>query len=132
MQFVVGGEEQSPTLPVLSGVPQGPGPVLGPLLFLIYIDNVTSQISPLRKLILFADEISLYTIIRSLLDYLALQENVSSIAAWVTNNHLALNADKCCCMLFSKKRQPTSPPLSLNIDGYQLAMVKLTKYLGFC
>ena len=128
MHFVVGGGEQSPALPVLSGVPQGS--VLGPLFFLIYIDNVTGQISPLSKLILFADDISLYRIIRSSLDYLALQEDVSSIAAWVTDNYLALNVDKCCCMLFSKKRQPTSPPLSLNIDGCELAMVKQTKYLG--
>ena len=108
--LLLGGGEQSPALPVLSGVPQGS--VLGPLLFLIYIDNVTGQISPLSKLILFADDISLYRIIRSLLDYLALQEDVSSIAAWVTDNYLALNVDKYCCMLFSKKRQTTSPPLS--------------------
>ena len=33
-------------------------------------------------------------------------------------------------MLFSKKRQPTFPPLSLNIDGCELAVVKQTKYLG--
>ena len=84
MQLVVG--EQSPALPVLSGVPQVS--VLSPLLFLIYIDNVTGQISPLSKLILFADDISLHRIIRSLLDYLALQEDVSSVAVWVTDNYL--------------------------------------------
>ena len=85
-QFVVVSGEQSPVLPVLSGVPQGS--VLGPLLFLIYINDVTYYISDLSKVTLFADDITLYRTICSILDYLALQEDITSIATWVTENLL--------------------------------------------
>ena len=128
MQFVVVNGEQSPVLPVMSGVPQGS--VLGPLLFLIYINDVTCRISDLSKITLFADDITLYRTICSILDYLALQEDITSIATWVTENCLSLNADKCCCMLFSKKRLHSAPPVPLHVDGRDLSMVSQTKYLG--
>ena len=54
---VVGGEESS-MLPVVSGVPQGL--LSGPLLFLIYINDIVTCISPSSKLALFADDIALY------------------------------------------------------------------------
>ena len=65
----------------------------------------------------------------SILDYLALQEDITSIATWVTENCLSLNADKCCCMLFSKKRLHSVPPVPLHVDGRDLSMVSQTKYL---
>ena len=68
--------------------------------------------------------------VQSILDYLALQDDITLIATWVTENYLSLNADKCCCMLFSKKRIHSSPPVSLHVDGRELGMVKQTKYLG--
>ena len=119
MQFVVVSGEQSPALPVLSGIPQGS--VLAPLLFLIYI---TSHISPLSKVTLFADDITFYRTIQSILDYLTLQDDITSIATWVTENYLSLNADKCCYMLFSKKRIHSSPPVSLHVDGRELSILE--------
>ena len=127
MQFVVVNGEQSPVLPVLPGVPQGS--VLGPLLFLIYINVVTCRISDLNKIILFADDITLYRTICSILDYLALQEDITSIATWVTENCLSLNADKCCYILFSKKRLHSARSVPLHVDGRDLSMVNQAKYL---
>ena len=57
-QVVVVDGETSEELSVLSGVPQGS--VLGPLLFLVYINEVSSQVSDGSFAVLFADDIALY------------------------------------------------------------------------
>ena len=57
-QFVVVDGSASTSLQVLSGVPQGS--VVGPLLFVIYINDVVQQISSRSKSNLFADDIALY------------------------------------------------------------------------
>ena len=60
-------------LPVISGVPQGS--ILGPLLFIMYINNVVATISPGSEINMFADDIALYQIITSPNDYAILQES---------------------------------------------------------
>jgi len=69
-KVVIGGEE-SATIPVTSGVPQGS--VLGHLLFLIYIDDITRiSLSEGTKLVLYADDMLLYRKIDHPEDYVAL------------------------------------------------------------
>ena len=101
-QLVVVGGEQSSVLPVLSGVPQGS--VLGPLLFLIYINEVVFQVSPGSTMSLFADDMALYRPISSATDYSILQCDISAIATWIKNNCLSLQPSKCCYMLISRKK----------------------------
>ena len=69
-QVVAVGGAQSHSVPVISGVPQGS--VLGPLLFLVYINDVTTVVSTPSKLSLFADDMSLYRTISSPADYTVL------------------------------------------------------------
>ena len=129
-QVVAVGGEQSSAVAVVSGVPQGS--VLGPLLFIIYIDNITSQISSTSTISLFADDIALYRTIRSPADYVVLQADITAITVWIENdNHLKLNVDKCCLMLVSREHtlSLTPPPLFIHGDS-QLQQVNSVKYLG--
>ena len=74
---VLDGAESDP-LPVISGVPQGS--ILGPLLFLTYIDKVTNLIRS-SNIILYADDIALYLPIKEQSDYSQLQEDVTSLSS---------------------------------------------------
>ena len=127
-QLVVVGGEQLSTLSVISGVPQGS--VLGPLLFLIFIDEIASQISPGSTISLFADEITLYRPIHSVLDYHMLQIDVTAIVSWIINSLLSLQPAKCFYVVISRKRSTKSPPPPIIVQDTPLSLVDSVKYLG--
>ena len=85
----------------VSGVPQGS--VLGPLLFVTYINNVTTTISLDSKINMFADDMALYRIKRSPDDYAIVQVDIGCISSFMANKLLEFNANKCCIMLISRK-----------------------------
>ena len=76
---------------VLSGVPQGS--VIGPLLFLIYINDLCSvDLSSGYRVTMYADDIILmYKPIQCMEDYTALQKDINCISDWVNINHLQFN-----------------------------------------
>ena len=125
-QSVVVGGEESPVLPVISGVPQGS--VLGPLLFIIFINEIAHQISSGSSISLFADDIALYRPILSDMDFSTLQRDVNAIVTWINISLLSLQPAKCCSMLVSR-RSPRSPP-SFLVQGTPLSHVSSVKYLG--
>ena len=127
-QYVVVDGSCSPTLQVISGVPQGS--VLGPLLFSIYLNDVAECISGGSKINLFADDIALYRTITSPDDYLALQSDVNAINSCLAAKHLTLNSQKCCYLFISRKRTSSIPPPCLNMGNLPLAHVSKYKYLG--
>ena len=84
-QRVVVDGKSSDTISVDSSVPQGS--VLGPLLFLIYIDtNLSSKVS------IYADDMMLLKTIQSSADYADMQNDIDSLNNWVTANHLAFSS----------------------------------------
>ena len=128
-QAVVLDGAQSVTLPVVSGVPQGS--VLGPFLFLIYIDKVSSSVTNGSKLAMYADDIVLYRSVSTWVDFSLIQQDISSISNWISDNYLVLNVAKCCYVIFSKKRCGSTPSVPLHLgNNILLERRDQIKYLG--
>ena len=101
-QCVVVHGSTSQLVPVLSGVPQGS--VLGPLLFLSFINNLCHiPFSSGSKLVLYADDTSVYKPIDSKHDFEAFQGDINKIYDWFTTNFLQANAMKTKAMVISTK-----------------------------
>ena len=84
---------------VKSGVPQGS--VLGPILFLVFINDLPDAIK--NKLIkLFADDAKLYNVSTSLEDCVQLQQNLDSLIKWSSEWSLRVNPEKCKVLHLSK------------------------------
>ena len=79
------------TVPVLSGEPQGS--VLGPILFLIFINNLLDNIR--SSVCLFAHDCALYRDIYQIQDCLTLQEVLTSLGQWKTDWQMKFNVAKC-------------------------------------
>jgi len=125
---VVDGASSVP-VPVLSGVPQGS--MLGPLLFLTYINQVTAlNLSEGTHMAVYADDILLYKPITCKEDYASLQSDIGAIHKSITTCHLTLNPSKCKHLIMSRKRQPLLPPTGLCLNGEVLELVDRYRYLG--
>ena len=111
-------------VPVYSGVPQGS--VLGPLLFILHINDlpnvVTSQVR------LFADDCLLYRPIRSVVDQEGLQRDLEALEQWATTWGMIFNANKCYLMNITRTRNHLDHNYSLN--NHILQTVTREKYLG--
>ena len=104
--------------------------MLGPLLLLSYIDDITSlELSRGTKLTLYADDMLLYKTIASDRDYIELQEDIQ-IHDWSQKNLMQFNVTKCKCMLISRKRSRSNAPPPLFLNQQPLEFVQSCKYLG--
>ena len=86
-QFVVVNGAHSCSVPVTSGVPQGS--VLGPTLFLLFINDIVD--TPNSQLRLFADETVLYRAIKSPTDHQVLQEDLLNLTDWASRWQMKFN-----------------------------------------
>ena len=99
-QFVCVDGCISNKLSVLSDVPQGS--VLGPLLFICYINDIATAISSDSEINMFADDIALYCVIKTRMDYVHLQNDINSISSCLEQKHLRFNTAKCKIMFISR------------------------------
>ena len=124
-QAIVLDSESSSSLPVTSGVPQGT--VLGPILFLVYINDLPECIK-YSKVWLFADDCILYRQIDSQPDCKKLQEDLDTLQCWEDMWLMSFNASKCNTMWVTSSSKPIS--FSYSIYNTTLENVPYTKYLG--
>ena len=123
-QRVVVDGEASPRVYVKSGVPQGT--VLGPLLFLLYINDITVGLkSDIR---LFADECVLYRTINSPEDAAMLQYDLNTLVQWSNTWQMSFNASKCSLLRIHKKKAPLQT--SYTMLEHTLNTVQHHPYLG--
>jgi len=120
---VLDGQVSSESL-VTSGVPQGT--VLGPLLFLVYINDLPTRVSSTVRM--FADDCLLYREVHSVQDTKRLQDDLDSLQAWEHDWLMEFNPSKCEAITFTKKTKPVRTKYKLH--DQILATVSSARYLG--
>ena len=124
----------STLLPISTGVPQGS--ILGPLLFIIYINDICSVSSHFYP-ILYADDT---TLISTLCVFhseanrasAAINTELRTIKVWLDSNKLSLNTQKTKYMIFHSVNYPNNrlPDLALHIDNVPIEKVAYFDFLG--
>ena len=141
MQCTEIGDTQSKLSFIKHGVPQGS--ILGPLLFLLYINDIVMS-SPVFKFILFADDTSLFYSHKNKHDAVdILNSELSKISQWLAANKLSLNVSKSKLLVFSNKKPNKNKPANnhnisdddvdvfkLSLNGEPLKEAEWAKYLG--
>jgi hypothetical protein len=127
-QFTTYNGSNSSISNVKCGVPQGS--ILGPILFLLYINDL-GTVSKLLSPIMFADDSNLFISGKNLLDISnTLNQELPLLIEWLRANRLSLNVDKTHVMIFGKKNITSLPPIDIKINGKSLTILEKTKFLG--
>ena len=107
------------------------GSVLGPLLFLLYINDIFSS-SKILSFILFADDTNIFFHHHNLTELsLIVNHELSLVSTWLKVNKLTLHPDKTKFILFHPSRKKLDlNDLNINIDHNSIARVQSTKFLG--
>ena len=122
-QKVIIDGQSSSSSSVISGVPQGT--VLGPLLFLSYINNLPDRVS--SDVRLFADDLILYRPINSPVDCDILQWDIDALCNWEETWQMKFNTSKCFIMHVT--HQKNFPPHDYHMNNIILQKVDHHPYL---
>ena len=123
-QRVLIGGESSEEAPVTSGVPQGS--VLGPALFLVFINDLPEQVKSSVRL--FADDTIVYHNIKDTKDCEELQQDLLELERWETEWQMEFHPDKCNIIRVTRSKNPIM--FNYQLRGHQLEVVTDAKYLG--
>ena len=127
-QFVFVNGESSEVKDILCGVPQGS--VLGPLLFLLYINDLPN-VSEKLMFYLFADDTNIYFESKSLnLLEKVVNEELKHLSLWLKVNRLALNIQKTNFLIFRSYKKPMTQNVTIKLDKKALMQKDNIKYLG--
>ncbi len=127
-QYVALNGKISTEKSVQIGVPQGS--VLGPILFLLFVNDLPSIVSN-TQCNMFADDTLFYCSGSNISDIQeCLQKDIDKVVKWLTENKLTLNVDKCCTMAISHPHKVADKSLKIIINNQQIENVSNCKYLG--
>jgi hypothetical protein len=113
---------------ITSGVPQGS--ILGPILFLLYINDI-QNCSRIVSIILFADDTNIFyshTCLKKLNEIM--QTEIKKISDWLNTNILSLNTTKTKFMLFRSSKRKQKHNITISINNEKIKQVKSTTFLG--
>ena len=116
----------SACMPVQSGVPQGT--VLGPLFFLIYINDISLNLTPGTEIRLFADDSLLYRRINTHNDTVILQKDLDQLQTWEEKWKMEFHPQKCQLLRVTNKKKIIKE--NYKIHDVTLEETDAAKYLG--
>lgn len=125
-QVVIQGVKSAPEK-IISGVPQGS--VLGPLLFIIYINDLADVFPPNVVSRYFADDAKLYTEIKTGDDVDKLQFSLDKLSDWAQTWQLSISIKKCCTMDLALGKKSGSYCHN-SINGCEISNSTVVKDLG--
>ena len=127
-QYVSINGESSESLGINCGVPQGS--VLGPLLFLLYINDLPN-ISKVLNFYLFADDTNIYYESSSLQELeKTINKELNKLYLWLNVNRLSLNIDKTNYIIFHPYNKPMKQHITIRINKKAIKEKECIKYLG--
>ena len=127
-QFVSFSGYKSPLNIINCGVPQGS--ILGPLLFLLYINDLPS-IAKNLFMCMFADDTNVFLTGKNLINLeKTMNDELSLMSDWLVSNRLSLNINKTHFMIFCPPRKKPDYSVKLKIENDNIDKVTHTKFLG--
>ena len=127
-QVVKYGQIRSKEMLIQTGVPQGS--ILGPILFLLYMNDI-ENCSKLLSFVLFADDTNIFYS-NSCLEAIneVVQTEINKVTEWLNVNKLSLNITKTKFILFRSINKKPKHDVKITINNMNIDQVKSTNFLG--
>ena len=127
-QRVIIGANESGLRPVNSGVPQGS--IIGPLLFVLFINDIYKCISSGTNIALYADHTKIWRQIVSYNDHLILQRDIDALLDWSSTNKMRFHPDKCKLLKVTTMREREMDKFPYHLGSKYLDYIPVEKDLG--
>ena len=111
-QKVIIDGDSSDSVAVDSGVPQGS--ILGPLLFILFINDISNVISADTNILMYADDTKIWRIINEPSDACVLQDDIDNLYAWSVRNKIKFHPHKCKVISVTLKHNPFLTNYNMN------------------